>query len=120
MPEGVDLIAELDFAAHVDLDAEILAEGGSISSYFTSDARPAIPYWPLGFKDTTVRFIGSDAFPPEVKAVAAADLTSALLEGALRSTIVARFPLDRIADAHELVEAGAGGRVLLDIKPRRS
>jgi NADPH:quinone reductase-like Zn-dependent oxidoreductase len=38
-----------------------------------------------------------------------------LVDGDLRSTIAARFPLERIAEAHELVEAGAPGRVLVEI-----
>ena len=43
----------------------------------------------------------------------------ALLDGSLRSDIAARFPLDQIASAHELVESGARGRVVIDIGPAR-
>jgi NADPH:quinone reductase-like Zn-dependent oxidoreductase len=50
-----------------------------------------------------------------VKDEAARALTEALVEGSLRSRIAARFPLDNIVDAHELVETGAGGRVVLTI-----
>ncbi len=34
-PEGVDRIAEIDFAGNIRLDAEILAVGGVVSSYFS-------------------------------------------------------------------------------------
>jgi NADPH2:quinone reductase len=112
---GVHRIAEVDFAAHIDLDAEILGVGSVVSAYFSSEDRPAIPYWALGFKDTTLRLLGSDDFAPGVKADAARTLTDALAGGELRSEIVARFPLDDIAGAHELVERGAAGRVVLDI-----
>jgi NADPH:quinone reductase len=114
-PGGVHRVAEVDFAAHINLDAEVLAVGAVISSYFSSEERPAIPYWGLGFKDTTLRLLGSDDFPPGVKAEAARALTEAVLEGSLRSDIAARFPLEEIASAHELVESGAGGRVVIDI-----
>jgi NADPH2:quinone reductase len=114
-PDGVDRIAEVDLAAHVDLDAEIIAVGGVISTYFSSADRPTIPYWALGFADTTLRLLGSDDFTPEVKAAAAGDLTAALSEGSLRSQIAVRLPLADIAHAHELVEQGSPGRVLLDI-----
>jgi NADPH2:quinone reductase len=114
-PDGVHRIAEVDLAAHADLDAEVLAIGGVISSYSSSADRPEVPYWALGFKDTTLRLLGSDDFPPSVKATAAAALSDALVSGTLRSRIVARFALDEIAAAHELVERGASGRVVIEI-----
>jgi NADPH:quinone reductase len=91
------------------------AVGGVISFYFTSDARPVIPYWELGFADITLRLLGSDDFPAQVKAEAANKLTDVLVEGTLTSRIAAVLPLGRIAEAHELVEAGAGGRVLVEL-----
>jgi NADPH2:quinone reductase len=106
-PDGVHRIAEVDLAAHIDLDAEVIAIGGVICSYFSAADRPEIPYWQLGFADTTLRLLGSDDFPPAVKAGAARELTAALADGSLRSTIAARFPLEDIAHAHELVEQGA-------------
>src|SRR6266516_1874355 len=74
-----------------------------------------VPYWPLGFADTTLRLLGSDDFAPEVKAHAATELTTALLDGDLRISISERLPLDQIAAAHEHIELGAPGRVLLRI-----
>lgn len=114
-PGGVHRVAEVDFNAHIDLVADILAIGGVVCSYSSSGDRPAIPYWALGFKDTTLRFLGSDDFPPAVKADAARVLTEALLDKSVRSDIAARFPLEEIANAHELVEAGPPGRVLIEI-----
>jgi NADPH2:quinone reductase len=114
-PDGVHRIAEVDFAAHIGLDAQILAVGGVVCSYSSSQDQPAIPYWALGFKDTTLRLLGSDDFAPAVKDEAARTLTEALLDGSLRSDIAARFPLDQVARAHELVEAGAPGRVVIEI-----
>jgi NADPH2:quinone reductase len=112
---GVDRISEVDLAGHIDLDAEVIAVGGVICSYYSASDRPEIPYWTLGFADTTLRFLGSDDFPPAVKADAAARLTDALLDGTLRSRIAERVPLQDIARAHDLVEQGAGGRVILEI-----
>lgn len=114
-PDGVHRIAEVDFASHIDLDAQVLAVGGVVSAYFSSDSRPSIPYWELGFSDITLRLLGSDDFPAQLKLEAASRLTDALVEGALTSRIAAAFPLEQIADAHELIETGAGGRVLLTL-----
>ncbi|MET3803050.1 NADPH2:quinone reductase [Nakamurella sp. UYEF19] len=114
-PTGVHRIADVDFAAHIDINAQIVAVGATICSFATSVDQPAIPYWTLGFADTCLRLLGSDDFSPTVKAHAAAELTDALVEGALQSHIAQRMPLEQIAEAHELVEAGAGGRVVLEI-----
>jgi NADPH:quinone reductase len=114
-PDGVNRIAEVDFSHHIDLDAEVIAIGGVISSYFSSADRPSLPYWKLGFADSTLRLLGSDDFAPAVKAHAARELTAALLDGSLRSVIAERVPLTDIARAHELVEGGVDGRVVVTI-----
>ena len=44
-----------------------------------------------------LRLLGSDDFPPDVKAEAARALTEAVLDKSLRSDIAARFPLEEIA-----------------------
>ena len=46
---------------------------------------------------------------------AAADLTAAAHERALRIPVAAPLPLDRIAEAHDLVDAGGHRRVVLSI-----
>jgi NADPH2:quinone reductase len=114
-PDGVHRIAEVDFAGHVDLDAEILAVGAVVCSYSSSADRPPIPYWALGFKDTTLRLLGSDDFPPAVKQNAARALTQALIDGGLRSRVAAGFPLDQVIEAHQRVESGPPGRVIINI-----
>ena len=116
-PDGVHRIAEVDFASHIDIDADVIAIGGVISSYSTSEERPEIPYWKLGFADSTLRLLGSDDFAPAVKADAAHALTEAVLDGALHSVITERIPLGEIARAHELVEQGAPGRVVVTVAP---
>ena len=114
-PGGVERVADVDFGGHVDVNAQVVAAGATICSFATSIDRPAIPYWTLGFADTCLRLLGSDDFAPEVKAHAAAELTDALTEGALVSHVAQRVPLAEIARAHEMVEAGSAGRVLIEI-----
>ena len=43
------------------------------------------------------------------------DVAQAVGEGALTLLPVHRFPLERLADAHDAVEAGAVGKVLVDV-----
>jgi NADPH:quinone reductase len=53
-----------------------------------------VPYWQLGFADITLRLLGSGDFPPAVKAGAARELTAALIDGSLRSTIAGRVLIE--------------------------
>jgi NADPH:quinone reductase len=53
---------------------------------------------------------------PHSDGAAAADLTAALAAGDLRYTIAARYPLDRIAEAHAAASRiGGAGRFVLDL-----
>jgi NADPH2:quinone reductase len=112
-PDGVDRIADVDLADDIDLDADVVAIGGVISSCYSSNDRPRIPYWKLGFADTTHRLLGGDDFPLRVRVDAAQQFTPALLDGRLRSVIAERLSITGIARAHELVKRGVDGRVIV-------
>jgi NADPH2:quinone reductase len=78
-----------------------------------------IPFWPLVFKNIRVFFLGSDDFPAEAKAAAAAGLNAAPAAGWPGFEIGWRFPLPAIAEAHETVEGRRGsGRVVLILSGR--
>jgi NADPH2:quinone reductase len=70
-PGGVDHVVEVAFDANVSADERLLKLGGSIATYATGDPAPAIPFWPLVFKNLRLFFLGSDDFPPAGKAAAA-------------------------------------------------
>jgi NADPH2:quinone reductase len=115
-PDGADRIVEVAFDANIDLDAAVIANLGTITAFATGADRPAIPFWPMLFQNTTIHLIGSDDFPPDAKAHAAADLTAAAAAGALSAPVAAVYPLERIAEAHDAVDSGrVHGRVLLDL-----
>lgn len=111
----VDRIIEVSFSDNVDVDAAILRKGGTIAAYATRDDRPSFPFWPMLFDNVTIRLLGSDDFPLEAKVRAARDLTEAAADGALDIPIGEPLPLDRIADAHDLVDADSRRRVVLSI-----
>lgn len=115
-PDGVDHLVEVAFGANIESDIELLALGGSIAAYATDVANPALPFWPLVFKNIRVFFLGSDDFPVEVKAAAARDLNAAFEAGWTGFDIAERIPLADIARAHELVERPVRrGRVVVTL-----
>lgn len=114
-PDRVDRVIEVAFSDNVDLDNEVAAVGCVVAAYATRDTRPSIPFWPMLFSNITIRLLGSDDFPAAAKHEAADDLTAAANEGALEVRISEPVPLERIAEAHDKVDAGSRERVLLTI-----
>jgi NADPH:quinone reductase len=114
-PEGVHRIVEVAFSDNADLDAAVAAPAGVIAAYASRGDRPELPFWPMLFANLTIRLLGSDDFPPAAKRAAAADLTAAARDGALSIPIGDPLPLDRIAEAHDRVDAGTRERVLVAI-----
>ncbi len=108
---------EVAFGRNLALDTEVIALGGTIAAY-ASDAEPEprLPFWEMLFKNLTIRLVGSDDLPEEAERRAAEDIQATLAAGVLRPHIGMRFPLERIAEAHEAVEGGrSGGRVVVDV-----
>jgi NADPH:quinone reductase len=115
-PDGVQHIVEVAFAANIQTDVALLAQGGSIATYATDVFRPEIPYWPLVFNNARIFFVGSDDVPLAAKMEATRAMNQALEAGWQGLDIAARFPLEEIALAHEFVEhPPKAGRVIVTI-----
>jgi NADPH2:quinone reductase len=115
-PAGVDHIVEVAFGANIADDVEMLRLGGSIATYATDAATPAIPFWPMVFKNIRVFFVGSDDVPVDAKAEAARALNAALAAGWKGFEIAEVVPLSDIATAHEHVERhGQHGRIIVSV-----
>lgn len=89
--------------------------GTVIAAYATRRDRPDFPFWPMLFDNVTIRLIGSDDFPVAARQQAATDLTAAARDGALSIPIGTPLPLERTAEAHDLVDAGSRQRVLVAV-----
>ncbi|WP_267421521.1 MULTISPECIES: NADPH:quinone reductase [unclassified Curtobacterium] len=114
-PQGVDRIVEVALDANADLDAAVIANDGVIATYFARGDRVSLPFPPLLFANVTVRFLGSDDFPADVKRTAMEDLVAAVAAGALSIRIGEVLPLDDVARAHDDVDGGRSGRVVLTV-----
>jgi NADPH2:quinone reductase len=113
-PEGVAHIVEVAVDANIELDAAILAQGGSLAAYATGQPSPPLPVWQLIFNNIRLFFLGSDDFPVEAKAAAARDLNAALEANWSGFRDIRKYALSAIAEAHENVESRkARGRVVV-------
>ncbi|MET9293917.1 NADPH:quinone reductase [Streptomyces sp. NPDC003077] len=113
---GADRVVETAFDANIRADARLLAPGGTLATYATGAPEPVLPFWPLAFRNATVRFLGYDDFPREAVRAGIAAVTAAASAGDLRYPVASVFPLGDIAAAHEAVERGSGGgRVVVGV-----
>ena len=113
--DGVNRIIEVALSDNADLDAAVVANDAVIAAYASRADQPQLPFWPLLFANVTLRLLGSDDFPAQAKRQAARDLTAAAAVGALKVSIAACYPLREIAKAHDHVDAGSRGRILVTL-----
>jgi len=114
-PDGVDRVVEVALDANADLDAAVIANDGVIATYFAHGERVSLPFPPLLFANVVLRFLGSDDFPASAKRAAMDDLVVAVAAGALRLQAGEVLPREEIARAHDDVDAGRSGRVLVAV-----
>lgn len=114
-PEGVNRIIEVALTTNADLDRAVLAGNGTIVTYANEPSDPTLSTIGLMFANTTLRFVLVYRMPEVAIDAAVADVTAAAADGALTLLPVHRFALDDIAAAHDAVESGAIGKVLVDV-----
>lgn len=116
-PDGVDRIVEVEFGENLSLIQAVLKPNGTVAAYGSAARRePVLPFYPMMFAGTTLRMVLVYILPPEARARALADITRWLEEGRLSHRIAATFPLERTAEAHEMVERGGRvGSVLVEV-----
>lgn len=115
--EGVDRIVEVDFGANQDASLEVIRPGGVIASYASaSEMSPELAFYPLMFKNVTLRMLIVYHIPERVQARGAAQLAGWLDDGALSHAVVAAGSLENAAEAHDIVMAGRKlGTVVLSV-----
>jgi NADPH2:quinone reductase len=114
-PDGVDRIVEVALADNLALDIAVAAPHASIVTYAADARQPALPVRDLMVRNLVLRFMLLYTVPADALARAVSDVTAALAAGALTPLPARRFALADTAAAHDAVEAGAVGKVLVDI-----
>ena len=120
-PDGVDLVVEVAAAANAQLNLDVVKPRASIAIYandgggeLTLNVRQNM------IKNTRYQFVLLYTVGAAALATAAEDITLALGDGALpvgedAGLPLHRFPLANTAAAHQAVQDGAVGKVLIDV-----
>ena len=120
-PDGVHLVVEVAPGANAATNHAVLAAAGTVAVYANEETGDlTVPVFPLMARNVRYQFVLVYTVPPDAKARAVEDVTAAVSAGALRVGEEAglplhRYPLERTADAHAAVQAGAVGKVLVDL-----
>jgi NADPH2:quinone reductase len=120
-PAGVDVIVEVAAGSNAELDQSVLKPGGTIAIYANDGGVPFAPdvrtnmVLNARYQYILLYTVGWDRI-----ATAASALNQAIDDGALRigeqaGLPVHRFDLDDTAAAHDAVEGGAVGKVLVAV-----
>jgi NADPH2:quinone reductase len=113
---GADRIIELNLSANAPMYDRILAPEGTVIIYGTDAPTANIPAGAFIVRGAALKWFIVYELSDVARDAGVADLNRMVADGALTTTIAARFPLDDIAAAHEMVEAAKHlGNVVLDI-----
>ncbi len=114
-PDGVHRVVDVALGANLDADLSVLRTGGTIVTYATEPADPVVPTHRLMTDNVTLRFVLVYTLAPSQLAHAVRDITSALVDGALHELPRHTFALSDVAAAHDAVQGGAVGKVLIRV-----
>jgi len=120
-PDGVHLIVEVAPTQNAALDTAVAAPGATVAAYASGpDAAVSLPVRELMTRNARWQFVLVYTMPDAAKRSAVEAVSAALADGALRvgedaGLPLHRYPLAETAAAHDAVEGGAVGKVLIDV-----
>jgi len=112
---GVDRVVDVAIGANLVASLSVLRPHGVIVSYATEESDPTIPVRQLMTGNVTLAFVVVYGFTPQAIGAAVGDISAALAEGTLGRLPEHLYSLEDTASAHDAVEAGALGKVLIDL-----
>ena len=120
-PDGVDLVVEVAIAANAQVNMNVIKPRASIASYANDGGgEVSLDVRQNMIKNSRYQFVLLYTVGNAALTAAVEDITLALADGALpvgeeAGLPLHRFPLARTADAHQAVQDGAVGKVLIDV-----
>ncbi len=114
---GVDAVIELDLTRNAGLYPAIIRPHGRVVVYGMTAPEATLPaLWMMRNSISLLPFLIYEISDAD-RAASLAEVGRLMEAGKLRHTVAQRLPLDRIADAHDIVQRGeAMGNVVLDIR----
>jgi NADPH2:quinone reductase len=113
-PDGVHRVVEVALGANLALDLAVAAPHAVVATYADDEVR-AMPVRDLMVANVVLRFVLVYGVADDDLDAAVAGIRPAVADGDLPALPPLWFPLDRVAEAHDAVERGAPGKVLLDL-----
>lgn len=111
---AVERIVEVALAANLQLDLGVASAHAVVTTYAAAED-PVVPIRACMNKNLQLRFVLLYGVPEPDLLEAAREVTSALEGGHLTELPYRRFSLDDIAAAHDAVEGGFTGKVLVEL-----
>jgi NADPH2:quinone reductase len=121
VPKGVDAVVEVNVKANAGVDADLLALHGAVAIYGGDpDDTMTIPVRTQMFVNARWQFVLVYTEPERAKEIGVEDVNAAVQAGAVRvgreaGLPLTVFPLAETAAAHQAVQDGAVGKVLIDV-----
>lgn len=120
-PDGVDIVVEVAPAQNNPLDLAVTRIRGTIAIYANNGGdEVTLPVRATFSRNLRYQFVLLYTLGQDLVAAAAEDINAAVAAGALRvgedaGVPLHHFPLEDLAKAHDAVENGAVGKVLVDV-----
>lgn len=123
VPDGVDIVVEVAAGANAALDQAVTHERSTIAAYGNDGGAPVtLDFGRAISLNLRYQFVLIYTMGAEAWAAAGADVTAAARDGALAvgdatGLPLHRYPLEQTAAAHDAVQGGVVGKVLIDVAP---
>lgn len=114
---GVDRVVDVDFGGNLPATLRAVRTGGVIAAYASmGDPEPTLPFYQLMARNVTVRPVLIYTMPESARDAATRDILALVERGRLIHQIGARFPLERIVEAHLAQESGqVMGNIVVEV-----
>ncbi len=114
--QGVDRVVEVEFGGNLATNVRAVRIGGTIATYASqATPEPKLPFYEIMYRNLVIRTLVVFQLPDELLTTATREITDWLSAGQLTHEIGERFPLSETVRAHQAVENGAVGKVLVEI-----
>lgn len=119
-PGGVDTVVEVDVIGNRSLLEGVLRTQGTVAVYANSGTELVLPMRAFMSLNARIQFVLLYSIDETTLRSAAHEVSAAAAAGVLgvgeeSGLPLIRFPLDRTADAHDAVQSGITGKVLIDV-----